>query len=342
MTEIDKLVKDGYKFSYKYDQTKPDEVYLAFVSLKLAVKSFFRSSYDIECPIAGIDEEGQLSSVHSIGYCEEYFKSIVHFQHFLEILIKYFLKKENPLLLRDASRNHMVFYKILKGEDINSDEEAKIEHIGFSEAFDRLSSLIKSGDIKNDKELSLFLDHKKTIEHINKLRNRIWHKGIYIIKGESFDLLVGRYIIPLVNEIGSMGDFKKYSYLWRSSPISLGVSPLHEIQQEASSSSPNFGKISLFKRLALSSYNISVIENEENKSFSETKSRAILSLMKKKEHSELESSNISACPVCGLLALINTMEESYIVKSECCHCEFDWFNEFEGFDISELRSIKSA
>ena len=154
----------------------------AFHSLKIALKAYY-STYNA---LLGRLHEGYPSGnleVWSLthDYYEYFSEAMVHFQHFFELIIKDILEKENPLLAVRATQKPVIFHKLLKKEVILEEEYTNLYSVEFSEALKTLIVLIDSGRI-TDSRFIIFKNAKGTLEALNNFRNRIWHRGRFILK----------------------------------------------------------------------------------------------------------------------------------------------------------------
>ena len=102
-------------------------------------------------------------------------------EHFTELFIKEALRKEHPLLANEASSKPVILYKLLKREPIEPSELEGINTIEFSDAFKRFIMLLDEGKIK-DKKLRFVKNYKEPLERLNYLRNRMWHRGTFVLR----------------------------------------------------------------------------------------------------------------------------------------------------------------
>lgn len=164
--------------------------------------SFFRSkkadkkpTYTKEADLVGPD--------YAVDACN----AIVQFQHFLELFIKDILFEINPLMVYDPARKPLLLLKMAQGESINDSELEGCNFIEFSEALKRLKELQKNSklDIKYG-FLSKYFDF---FSSINTLRNRIAHRGTFVLKPSALDEVFGKHILQFVKELS--GNISTYS-----------------------------------------------------------------------------------------------------------------------------------
>lgn len=148
MTEINILVNNGFRLDMRGNVLAD----FAMLSLNIALKAFFSTYNNMKYGIHYFDgathpDQDTIDFNHPLSYCRACAESIVHFQHFAELVCKEFLRKDHPLLAVDALSKHVIFHKLLKGERVTSEEHEGLKSIEFSEALERVSKLISEGRI---------------------------------------------------------------------------------------------------------------------------------------------------------------------------------------------------
>ena len=110
LTERRKLLDDGSR------RKSPSDT--ALFSLKLALQAYF-STYqpmhfklDIFDPASGspINTQELIDLNHPYYYCELCTETIVHFQHFAELICKDFLRQEHPLLANNVVNKPIIAF----------------------------------------------------------------------------------------------------------------------------------------------------------------------------------------------------------------------------------------
>ncbi|RWS51241.1 hypothetical protein DN586_25970, partial [Enterobacter cloacae] len=187
--------------------------------LKLNLSSLNSNIFNIE----DVDKN------YSLSYYESCTETIVHFQHFFELACKHILKNEHPLLADVASKKAVVLSKLLKGEMLNEIEDNSLQSIEFSEAISRLLELIKNESINDFKLLNFILSGEEVLRTVNSLRNRIWHRGLFVLRYEALDELVCRFILPLVSEFLSLNLFYGNEINWKYKDLHCNVDPISEL-----------------------------------------------------------------------------------------------------------------
>lgn len=274
--------------------------HIGFLSLKIALENYFSTyksmkNYLIDCNRFGI----RINKFDNLKYTNEYCKScsetIIHFQHFFELILKDILEKESPLLSVKANTDNIIFHKLIKGEIIEDNEFDKMYSIEFSEALDRFFDLLNSERIKDKEKYSSFKGKKEILKTLNVLRNRTWHKGMFLLKYNALDEFIGEYILPLVKSILSIIDYSNYTEIFMFEDNNyININIIDEIIEENKKNNIDSGKIAFLKEMGRASY------------FLKNRSEAFF------DYSSLINEqgscgfilNIKTCPVCGKETLL--------------------------------------
>ncbi|EDD3843194.1 hypothetical protein BS372_22300, partial [Salmonella enterica subsp. enterica serovar Brandenburg] len=341
MKRLNDVIKDGFILQ---ESNNNDELDIAFTSLKIALMSYFTTYQDCHSYIGVLVKTDNDVSEEDISYHNSYYKScietIVHFQHFFELACKKILKDEHPLLVNEASKKVVALHKLLKGESLSVEEESSLRSIEFSETITRLTDLIKKKRINDYKKLNFIHSNMKVLTELNVLRNRIWHRGLYILRYKALDEFVCNFILPLVVEFVNLNQFSGNDHLWKYKKLNCKISIIDELIKEYKSTEPvNTRKIALLKELGRAAYNNPLTEA--------THSSRIMTFAKILDNKEKlrarkiveaitqhENSSVKNCPVCGvdtLIAykdselelddegnLINAYDYTYRLVCECC------------------------
>ena len=185
---------------------------LAPLSLGVALRAFFSTfssmnstihywafpespSYNAENRKEWLDGGATEYSFHSVEYVKLCLQTIVHFQHFVELVCKDFLLSRHQLLAVDAFKEPVLLDKLLLKEAVPSHEITKLKTIEFGSALERLCKLIKSGRAGNG-DISFILEAKPWLEKLNHLRNRMLHRGTFVLRYPALDKLAGQLLLP--------------------------------------------------------------------------------------------------------------------------------------------------
>lgn len=313
----------------------------AFISLRTALKSYF-STYKsishflnfITTSDASFTKEEKDWHYNS-EYIENYAETILHFQHFIELICKEILREKHELLVLNVDKKHELFYKLLFKEAVSSSDLEGLRTAEFSTTLERLCDLIRSG--KLDPRYSFFREtqNKKALDTLNTLRNRIWHRGTFVLRYKALDLFIGKYILPIVKEIVLLPEYKTLENRWKYISLKHPIDPINEIIKECKNGNGyDVGKVAFLKELGRSAY-----ENPLEHRF-KFLNKEIIKRSKRiadAEVTDLKATAIYECPVCGINSLTSyedsdgEIEEdgsyssywtfSWYVKCFCCSFE---------------------
>jgi hypothetical protein len=262
--EIRKDVSRIYEDGFTLERDSENITGLALLSLKLALKGYF-STYstmkyslhafdkdfrDKYCEIVDIDK-------HSSSYVESSTEAILHLHHFAELVFKDILRAEHPLLADDIRNQPIILHKLIKGESLADGDRLKLKSIDFGEALKRLSSLAKGKRISEHSRYNFISDYEPFFEKLNELRNRLWHRGIYILRYPALDEFFGKYALPFIQNVTSLPDYSGNERFWKYQKLSCDIDPIKLIVKEFCETSDNpynIGKIAMLKELGRAAY----------------------------------------------------------------------------------------
>lgn len=348
MKEIDEICENGSIIK----ETKGINA-LALNSLTIALKAYLSTYQSIAFANINILKEGINYEYNEREYFLQYSETILHFQHFFELIIKDVLRAENEILalkLNSKKKPDDLVSGVLNGE-FGSNEITKPQTVEFQVALDRLESLVKIEiEKENEYEFLVSKENKKILEKLNWLRNRIWHRGIYVMNYKALDLLIGQKILPLVQELMQLKSYKNVKDReWKYGKNALNIDPLTEIIKEMKKEQPEYDKVALLKELGRASYNShlgigfgSIVEN--------INTQANLLAKAELDRDFSNANSIHPCPCCGAKSLVSYMEQEieyeddgeyryvvngweYIKQVKCPHCSFT-------LNYRELKNLK--
>ncbi|QPA56120.1 hypothetical protein [Lysinibacillus sphaericus] len=303
MYDIKNLCGDGFTIP----DLGRDMDSIAFLSLKVALKSYFSTYKAMAYYGSQLFEDKLESKSYSSEYIEQYTETIIHFQHFFELICKDILREKNELLVLNIDNNNELLYKLVQGEEVQSEELVNIKTIEFDRTFNRLCDLISKGKFSD----YAFFNEKKTkeaLKQLNIMRNRIWHRGIYVMKYKDLDLFIVKYILPIVKEIISLDKYSKVSRFWIYRQKELRVDPLDEIIKICSNSDeqPSIDHLAFLKEIGRAAYH-----NPHSHGFglirSDIADRSKRIAINEIPHEDKEDYLIN-CPVCGTDSLVKNLE----------------------------------
>jgi hypothetical protein len=345
------IKKDGFLVKSK----RPSLSNVSLISLRNSLQAYSRTYSSVirhlnEAATSGVkeveisDEDGIYN--YSVRYIDYACSAITNFHHFCELVIKDILTKIHPLMAVDAANQHAILHQLLLGEDVAAEEIDSLQQIEFSKAHERLQKLIAVDRIPI--QYVFIAEYKEFLQTINYLRNRIVHRGVYILNYKALDELFAKHALPFMFKVLSLEDYNTNN-LWRPKPIHLNFDPLSEI----SSSWPQgaqypFQKIALLKELTKAAYELPGELKFNNAT------RKYKSLLSRHESERIEKMAelikndnfgdfIASCPVCSFKSLVvfedaidhehgetgQIIQEPYIYAIKCAYCTFDLFAEVE-------------
>lgn len=229
---------------------------MALLSLEEGLRSYF-STYDyvrgqLEC----YAEDKPIKPDYLKKYTEEYHKLyakiIFHFQHFFELILKDFLRKDH-LLLADKVSNHTALYDILhpkKGQSYSVSTS-----IEFRETLERICALIDKRNFKNGR-LAFISNNKLVLDNLNNLRNRLVHKGTFILKFNMLDEFMCGHILPIVSQLMKLSPHNKYKKIWQPKPLECKLNLIESLIHCYETEGYNYKKINFIKELGRAAYQV--------------------------------------------------------------------------------------
>jgi hypothetical protein len=311
---LDRLTNQGFSL----DQLKKNELSIAFLSLRSAFRAWF-STYecfrwqlhiaDPEYWTSELSKDTPASEIkytrqydHPTSYFEQYSETIFHFQHFIELVIKDILRKENELLVSDAARYPSILWKLTKNEEISEEERQKLYSVEFNEALERIVDYIANNNIDNAK-YGFLADGKLILKKLNLLRNRLVHRGTFVLPYASLDEFIGKYLLPLLIAITELPEYKKHDNFWKYESLKCGIDPINSIYEEFQVAKVNFGKVAFLKELGRAAFRSPIPKHGLTIDDDGGRSRAELLASKEAENSRSEVLDVLTCPVCGSKSL---------------------------------------
>lgn len=341
MPDIDELFQDGFRM----DSLERGLSSLALISLKAALKAYFSTyrsmSYHLSDLKRGDSDLGHYQ--YSSEYIEHYSETIIHFQHFFELVCKDILRKENELLVLNIDRKHEILFDLIKGNEVSGEELEKINTMEFDRTFKRLCTLVSKE--KLDSKYAFFneANNRNALEKLNVMRNRVWHRGSYVIKYKSLDLFIGRYIFPIMQEVINLHEYSSLKRFWEYREIESNIEPISEIIEECKKNNPSLDKLAFLKELGRAAY-----ENPLTSPFKffrdEIIERSRRIALNELPHQSSENDYIEQCPVCGTTSLIKyedsdgdqneygeyTSYWTWVYNIKCYCCTFELY--FSGME----------
>lgn len=334
---ISNLFNDGFFISDVSDGYNNN---LAAYSLQSSLESYAKTADDLDYLYHNLystrqrptqDEEDKY---HGTSYAVDASNAIVHFQHFLELFIKDILLDINHLLVYNPSRKPVILYKMIKGEPVSNNDLEGVNFIEFSEALTRIKVLHQAGKI--DASLNFLSKNFGAFERINTLRNRIAHRGVFIIRHQALDEIFGRHILPFIKDLSDNVAKYRNSLNWRLNFKNANINPFETIIAEYQKPTPNPLVVYVYKLIADAGFHnpLNYTIASFFKSFLDQKI-AKAELVAEKL-AEIDMFDVKECPICGCKTFKEqtdyTDEENdegniinawtYVYSMECSQCGF--------------------
>lgn len=336
MRTPDAISKDGFT------TTELDEkLDLVLVAAHLALRSYCATPHALSGRMhltkPGSNNEDQMILDYNLGY--EYrrsaYQTIVHFQHFAELVVKQALREDHELLVVLTGKHHEHLHRLLHGDPVDPNAAQAINTIEFSEALSRCCTLLTSHRLRAT-GYDYILGFRSFLETINSLRNRLWHRGTYVLRYRALDELIGGYGLPFLRETMAHTRFAGRERVWKHGRLACGLDPLQLIEAEMTSTPCSFEKIAFLKEVARAAYENPLIEDsqgwfdDENKATT-ARAQSAASAVTTDVH------EVTECPVCGIAshAVYSSWNEDandcpvdFTYKSRCFCCGLELYSEY--------------
>lgn len=349
---MDKIFNDGY---YLEEVSEGRINNLAAFSLHNSLLNYATTAKDLDHfysnkQLADSFDQIKKDGLHGKNYTVDACNAIVQFQHFLELFLKDVLLQVSDLMVYDPSQQPLLLYKMINGEHINNSELEKLKFIEFSEALNRVKALYKHG--KLDPSYNFLAKYFELFKQVNTLRNRIAHRGAFIIRHTALDKIFGQYILPFIKELESNVDEYSASLSRWMNIKDDAFKPFDLIISEYQKTNPSEYAVYTFKLMAYAGYHNSLqyglagyFQSFLDKTIKEAESIA-------KIVAGDDMFDVKICPICGCKTFIEYTDSedeeddkgniiglwTYVSQMKCNQCGFllrDWL----GREIKDLRLI---
>jgi len=346
--DINKIKSEGFLLK---EFSKKDEN-VAFISLKLSLKSFFSTYYSFTRKMHyitdAIEKKEEYEEEYTKSYIENCCEAILHFHHFVELIFKDILYREHPLLAVDASQKPEILHKLLNNQKIEDREYENLKLLNFSIVLERIKELIDKKLI-NQSKYQFISDATTWLKILNNLRNRITHRGTYILRYKSLDYLFGKYALPFLINIINLDEYQNRENFWKYEKPFLKTDPIEEIIRTINKNKYDIYKIALLKEIGRAAYTnpIKIV-----KGFGNILSKDDIRRFELFADTTLKIDNIEdvkKCPVCGIKSLVLFYDffdevndcnqlvssDSFVYRVRCYCCTFDINHEI--FEIDKMN-----
>lgn len=367
------LLTNGFKLGS--DDQEKDELRLAMNSLKIALKSYFSShiAFNIRQYNDLTDFEADKKDIGKyLGYStypEVFFTTIVNLQHFFELILKYILEKENVIYSLKTLNDILLVDKLLHSENTDDSNGDSVE---FGEALKRVKKLLGDNRIRaNNEQIKIFLGYKlsrvkgidkvefmnsQALEKLNELRNRLWHKGLFILSYNSFDIFMIQNMLPIIMDVFSIDYFKGYAN-WKYFDLYCKEDPIKLLVQEGVKSYDK-SRIAVIKEMGRAAYNCEV-PNDNSPFYEVFRVRTIQEKFHDYKHfdEKYNEGGVWDCPICGFHSFVGIVGDfdveeppfsrpiTFLDSIKCLYCDFtidrNYNTNGKGFKISNYNFWES-
>lgn len=307
----------------------------SITSLRIALISYFETYHAcrMSLNIKELDDpsmrEIEDDVAHYSLYQQRYFQIIFHFHHFFELLTKDVLRTIDPFYAVKIDTKDLRVLKAIRNGDIVEDT---IHSVEFETAIQRIISL--RGEVEAPLLTDVYTPSIKqyTLDTLNKLRNRAWHRGLFILRYSELDRFIVQNILPLVAEVLDKSHYKGVGGWKYKQTTKLPFDPLEQLIIEGQGSNIDYSRVAFYKAVGLACYKDKSLGRlgkvYNRKAYSEEEA---VELVKGGVEGAEE---IRECFVCGKQALVLYRNDDYdvdennnifkswwnIYKAECQEC----------------------
>ncbi len=294
--DLQKLVEDGFSLG----EPASEHGDLSTTSARLALRAYAASYRAVRLDIGSTD--GQSPDVTTPDYWDAAAETVLHLQHFAELALKDVLRDRHELLAVDTGRNHLLLDRLLHGEPLAIDDETPLRTVEAGVTLDRVLALLRGGRL--GPEYAFIERHFRFISSLNNLRNRLWHRGTFILRYHALDDLVGCYALPFLEDAFALPRYSEFREFVFGRLPACGIDPFAAIRAECSLPKRNWRKVALLKELARASYEVPVDMHPTSAHDTEERAEAALQRVSRLADRHWFYIKDTTCPVCGLDALV--------------------------------------
>lgn len=315
---------------------------MATTSIQGGLKAYF-STYQTSgvSPVLPSEKRENSASFRSTesspDYLEAYSETILHLHFGIELLIKELLRQKHPLLASTClPKSAVLLCRILHNEPSSFEDEQTLKSVQFKEAIERVLELKEANFLADN--LSIISSNKKLLNNLNTLRNRIIHRGLFVMDYSAFDLLMSAHLLPFLLKFLALPQFANSKCIeemsslrerWRYKRLHCGIDPLNEIIKIKGDSKISRRKLGFLKELGRAAYQNPLDESNERSDFGfsdeqirlRAKQYADREMENLNYHAMVGANKILRCPVCEEITLVRYNDgdgNDAEVKCMCC------------------------
>jgi hypothetical protein len=295
------IAKDGFGLP---DATRNLKGF-AMLSLRIALRAYFATfhgqhSFHVfsDPKYKPGDETDYHHSTNYITFCGQ---AVLHFQHLAELVCKDALRSAHDLLAINAESKPLLMLKLLRKEPIASGDYQTLNSVEFGEALSRVVQLTKASELGS--RYGFIAESEDFLCQLNVLRNRLLHRGTFVLRYRALDELVGAYMLPFVYKVIELPEYSGLQDFWKYAPLKCGIDPMRVIADEWTAGRYEVKKIAFLKELGRAAYE-SPVHSEPMLDMFHHEDHARAEQSAKIDVKEFSGSDLRECPVCGLKTLV--------------------------------------
>jgi hypothetical protein len=348
---VDDLCQRGDHFALPSLTNDPNED-IGLFSLRLSLIAFASTYEAIGRDLARTQSCNGEDERYRREYFERYITAILYSHHFTELALKKLLRTRGKLLPLKLEFDACQLDDLSKGSSLDAD---KINTIEFSEALKRIVRLVSEKRLKDS--ISEYVhEHQSVLRKLNTLRNRLWHRGTYVLHYDALDCLFGRDVLPLMFELVQIYKDGLVSY-WRPPALHCGIDPFEEIKRvysDCTQSDMDARRVAIYKELARAAYRNPLAPLKADlpaSSLVNRKIRADNNQLVRPAQTECEfhqPDRVIPCPVCGAKTLMKFSSETdgpdgtvsvFTSEIRCALCSLELDRQVISEDMREPKAI---
>jgi hypothetical protein len=341
---LDDLFKDGFNFDPEGDES----IDLALISLRSGIKAYFATYRNCKQDLRRYSKAkaiGASGAEHDNEYAELCTACIVHFHHFAELVCKALLRCDHPLLSDIASGSPDIVHKLLHREKLTTEEEAGVRSIEFSDALKRVVKLVGDKKLKGHEDAQFIIKHHKFLTKLGNLRNRVLHRGLFILRYRALDAVIGGHALAFAKEALQHPLYRNNQHIALHGNLACAVEPINEIVDHFAKEKYDIAKVAFLKELGRAAYANpiayrgkpnAVVEKFIPRIYKPAQRRAEKMAAIVAQYGE----KVELCPVCGVKSMIifedmesypsredEDVEEvvRFTTSAECMNCSFELY-----------------
>ncbi|MBD2537123.1 hypothetical protein H6G97_51245 [Nostoc flagelliforme FACHB-838] len=346
--EHESFVKEQGYFLQEESNIDNQDIDLSLVSLRIALKAYFSTYQCFKGLLSNVKSTKDIRDIYTFekqrtSYHEEYAKCIFHFHHFAELVLIKLLSINGQDIFKHSTDNKIP-------------DEWK-QTIAFNVSLKTLVDYIESKP-QNYQHLEFVLNNKEMLKRLNLLRNKVWHRGLYILYYEKLDEFIGKDVLPFIVSVTEHQAYASYTK-WKYKKLACEIDPITEIINQFKYQSYNMEKVAFIKELGRAAYNNPLLEIHNPLWKAESLKGHFIYQKTEHENKALflyqnnNESKICKCPVCDANSLLiykdadyeldengeieNLSFYPYMIKCECC--SFELHTDIENASKYEIKEI---